>query len=182
MAKNAPIGRVIATSGKRLNAAGSRMDWALIQVVGDKTRNHPPFRAKPHHLATSNHEGAKYFFEINPDSLIRQFGTMKKDSWVIKNGRTTGVTTAVVNDMGRFVSWENEDIESVEVGVFGLSSEFIHYGDSGSFVVDWRGALVGLPIGMDSSASSFGAGFVTPIAAIQADVKSMTNGLLSIDL
>lgn len=42
MAKNAPIGRVVATSGKRLKAAGRKMDWALIQVIDDKTRNRPP--------------------------------------------------------------------------------------------------------------------------------------------
>lgn len=88
----------------------------------------------------------------------------------------------VVNDMGRIVSWDNENIESVEVEVFGLSNEFIHYGNSGSFVVDRQGTLVGLLIGIDSSTSSYGAGFVTPIAAIQADVKSMTSGILSLDI
>lgn len=181
MAKNEPIGRVVASSGKRLNAAGRKMDWALIPVVGDKIRNYPSSPANLHPKALFP-EGGKACYEVNPDSLIRKFGTVKKDSWVIKNGRTTGVSSAIVNDMGRVVSWENEDIESVEMEVFGLASEFIHYGDSGSFVVDRRGALVGLLIGMDSSASSFGAGFVTPIAAIQADVKLMTNGLLSIDL
>lgn len=49
--------------------------------------------------------------------------------------------------MGRTVSWKDEDIESAEVEVFGLSSEFVHYGDFGSFVVDRHGALLGYSLG-----------------------------------
>lgn len=65
---------------------------------------------------------------------------MKKNSWVIRNGRTTEVTTGIVNDMERITSCENGDIVSVEVKVFGIWNEFVRYGDSGSVVV---GALVG---------------------------------------
>lgn len=81
MAKNAPIGRVVATSGKRLNAAGRRMDWALIQVIDDKTRNRPPSpkNLRPAELYCFLYpEGGKVYYEVTPDSLIRQFGTMKK--------------------------------------------------------------------------------------------------------
>ena len=92
------------------------------------------------------------------------------------------MTAGEVNCMMRIVSWNDEDIQSNEVEVLGLSTDFVHYGDSGSFVVDCHEALVGLLIGMDSSSSAFGAGFVTPITAIQADVKSRTNGFLSIAL
>lgn len=46
--------------------------------------------------------------------------------------------------------------------------------------MDHEGALVGLLIGMDRSASSFRAGIVTPTDEIQANVKSETNGILSV--
>lgn len=41
---NPPIGQVIAASGIRLNSNRRRMDWALIQVPGTKSRNNPPPR------------------------------------------------------------------------------------------------------------------------------------------
>ena len=56
MAKNAQIGRVIATSVKRLNAAGRKMD-TLIQVVGNNTRILPPSPAKLHSEALFPVEG-----------------------------------------------------------------------------------------------------------------------------
>ncbi len=181
MIKNAPIGRVVATSDNRLNAAGKRMDWALIQVVGNKTRNRPPSPADLRSTAVFTKRGRVYY-EVTQDSLIHQFGDMEQNAWVVKNGRTAVVTAGEVNHMTRIVLWSDENIQSDEVEVFGLSTDFVHYGDSGSFVVDCHGALVGLFIGMDSSSSAFEAGFVTPIAAIQADVKSRTNGFLNIDL
>lgn len=63
-----------------------------------------------------------------------------------------------------------------------MFSEFVHNEDSSAFVVDQQGALVGLLIGMDSSASSFGVGFLTSISASQADAKSMTRGFLSFNV
>lgn len=88
MAKNAPIGRVVATSGKRLNAAGRRMDWALIQVIDDKDEKSSsiPKKPPPGGIILFIPEGGKIYYEVTPDSLIRQFGTMKKDSWVKRTG------------------------------------------------------------------------------------------------
>lgn len=71
--------------------------------------------------------------------------------------------------------------EAEEVEVIGLTDVFANYGDSGSFVCDETGALVGLLFAMDLSAGEYGGWFVTPVAEIQADVKAMTNGSLSID-
>lgn len=157
------------------------MDWALIQVVGNKTRNRPPSPADLHPREKIIERG-KVHYAVTQDSLIRQFGAMEQKAWVVKNGRTTFVTVGEVNSMTRIISWSGENIESDEVEVFGLSADFVHYGDLGSFVLYCHGALVGLLIGMELSSSAFGTGFVTPIAAIQADVKSRTNGVLSIDL
>lgn len=91
-ARNPPIRQVVATSGRRLKAAGRRMDWALLtQVVGDKTKNYPPSPAKLHSVAFP--EGGAGYYKVTPGSLISQFGTIKKDYWLIKNGRTTQITT-----------------------------------------------------------------------------------------
>ena len=85
------------TSGRRLNAAGRRMDWALLtQVAGDKTKNYPPSPAKLHSVAFP--EGGAGYYKVTPGSLISQFETMKKDYWLIKNGRTTQITTRYGKD------------------------------------------------------------------------------------
>lgn len=98
---------------------------------------------------------------ITADSIIRQFGVMKKDSWVVKNGQTTAVTSGKVNSMTRTIQWDNSSLlkESEEVEVIGLTDVFAHYRDSGSFVCDETGALVWLLIGMDLSAGEYGGGF-----------------------
>ncbi|MCJ1347168.1 hypothetical protein MMC31_005389 [Peltigera leucophlebia] len=180
-----PIGQVIAASGNRCNPDGRRMDWALIQVPGNTSRNNPP----PHD--TLNDQSLKAFNELNlgsykkitEDSVVRQFGSMSKGSWVVKRGRTSGTTTAIVNGMTRTVKWDRESSELVsrEVEVYGMTDDFAFSGDSGSFVCDHNGALVGLLIGSETCAGSFGCGFVTPIAEIQADVKKKTGGFLSLD-
>lgn len=181
---NPPIGQVIAASGIRLNSNRRRMDWALIQVPGTKSRNNPPPRTglRLDDRAAFPKYGQESYM-ITADSIIRQFGVMKKDSWVVKNGRTTAVTSGKVNSMTRTIQWDSSFLlkESEEVEVIGLTDVFAHYGDSGSFVCDETGALVGLLFAMDLSAGEYGGGFVTLIMEIQADVKVMTNGFLSID-
>lgn len=182
---NPPIGQVIAASGIRLNSNRRRMDWALVQVPGTTSRNNPPPRTglRLDDRAAFPKYGQESYM-ITADSIIRHFGDMKKDSWVIKNGRTTAVTSGIVNSMTRTIQWNNSSLlkESAEVEVIGLTDVFAHYGDSGSFVCDETGSLVGLLIGMDTSAGEYGGGFVTPIMEIQADVNLMTNGFLSIDI
>lgn len=97
IANNKPIGWVIATSGTKSNAAGRGMGRALMEVEGDKMGSYPPSPAKLHFAAFP--VGGAGYYNVNQDSLIRQLSTMKKNSWIIKNARTTEVTTGIVNDM-----------------------------------------------------------------------------------
>lgn len=50
--------------------------------------------------------------------------------------------------------------------VFGKGDTSAHYGDSGSFVCDINGVLVGLLFPMDLGAGGSGCGYVTPIREI----------------
>lgn len=115
---NPPIGQVIAASGIRLNSNRQRMDWALIQVPGTKRRNNPPPRTGfrlDNRVAFPKYGQEGYM--ITADSIIRQFGVMRKDSWVVKNRRTTAVTSGKVNSMTRTIQWDNSSLvsESEEV-------------------------------------------------------------------
>lgn len=83
--------------------------------------------------------------------------------------------------MTRTVRWDNFVPESVEVEVIGEGDWFASFGDSGSFVCDMNGALVGLLFARDQSRGDYGCGYVTPIREIQADVKAMTGGILTLD-
>ena len=55
-------------------------------------------------------------------------------------------------------------------------------GDSGAFVVNEHGHLVGLLIAVAKESTSFNTAYITPFDAIQAHIKEMTNGgFLSFD-
>lgn len=168
-----PIGHVIATSGHRLNENSRRMDWAIIQVSGRMTENKPPPAAYLTELGYPRFGPAGY--RVTPDSIIQETCEIRPGSWVVKNGKSTGVTSGKVNRLTRLVQWENQQ-ESEEVDVVGLTKNFAQAGDSGSFVVDEDGNLVGLLIATDLITS---CGLVTPMKELLADVKAMTGGYLT---
>lgn len=167
------IGNVIATSGHRLNENSRRMDWAIIQVSGRMTENKPPPAAHLTDLGYPRFGPAGY--RVTSDSIIQQTCEIRPGSWVVKNGKSTGVTSGRVSRLTRLVQWENQQ-ESEEVDVVGLTKDFAQAGDSGSFVVDEDGNLVGLLIATDLITS---CGLVTPIEELLADVKAMTGGYLT---
>ena len=183
LSANLVIGKVIAASGVRISKHVRRMDWALISTTGPLAKNKPP----PHsafsgQMPVAFPKGRVYAYKINEDFCVWQFAPLQLDSWVAKTGRTSGVTSGVVNNMQRLVHWlEYGDLVSKEVEVMGLVTNFASAGDSGSMVTDELGNLVGILIGRDSCAREFDVGFVTPIFDIQADVREKTGGFLSID-
>ena len=181
---NPPIGQVIAASGMRTNGNGRRMDWVLIEVPGKTSRNNPPPRTS-HTPRNSNDSTWPENYKITTDSVIRQFDNMSKGLWVVKQGRTTETTFGRVNKMSRTVKWSlpNQQFfrQSQEVEVHGIGDAFAYRGDSGSFVCDENGALVGLLFAMDLGKGAYGCGYVTPIREIQADVKATTGGFLTLD-
>lgn len=169
-----PIGNIIAASGHRLNECRHRMDWVLFQVSGCIAENRPPpadcleYQSYP--------EFGPQGYRVTQDSIITNISEVIPGSWVVKRGKTTGVTSGYINRMPRIIQWEDQQ-ESEEVDVVGLIQDFVQGGDSGSFVVDEFGNLVGLLIATDRVTS---CAFVTPIGEILADVKTITGGNLTI--
>ena len=167
-------------SGLRINEARRRMDWALVESPDTFTTNKPP-PADSFPSAAQQHYPQKYRASV--DSKVRQFGRMALGDWVAKRGRSSNDTSGIVNRMRRLVHWDNHhDLISEEVEVFGLMRDFADHGDSGAFVTNVRGELVGLLIGRDSNASDFDIGFVTPIEDIQQDIKELSGGFLSLEV
>lgn len=169
-----PIGHIIAASGHRLNENCHRMDWALIQVTSFITENRPPPAT---HLNDRGYpKSGPFMYLFTRDSIITNLCEIIPGSWAVKNGKSTGVTSGYINRMPRTIQWDDQQ-ESEEVDFVGLIHNFVQTGDSGSFVVDESGNLVGLLIAIDLVTS---CAFVTPIREILADVKAMTGGNLTI--
>lgn len=177
-----PIGHMIATSGYRLNENCHRMDWALIQVSSCITENKPPSAATLRRKCWNGLEHGEddkifvYKGNVTPDSIITNLGEITPGSWAAKHGKTTGATSGYINRMPRIIQWDDQQ-ESEEVDFVGWVRNFAQAGDSGSFVVDELGNLVGLLIATDPVTS---CAFVTPIGEVLADVKAMTGGNLTI--
>ena len=169
------IGQVIAASGVRINAAGRRMDWALILTYSTMTKNVlPPNKALKTRSAYPMNDPLAY--RVSEGEVVHGVGKMAVNDWLIKNGRTSGVTTGFVNRMGREVNWGTVEMTSCEAEVIGQANNFANYRDSGSMVTNQHGNMVGLLIGKDACSSDFDAGFVTPFQDIQEDVSLYTNG------
>lgn len=133
------IGNVFAFSGLRKNASNRRMDWALFDTPETHPRNKPP----PKSAYTTNvqfPEGLSFAYTLTEDSYVRNIGVMKQDSWVAKTGRTSGVTSGIVNSMKKFVHWQQHGTFcSEEIEVIGLGKDFARGGDSGSIVTNKSG-------------------------------------------
>ncbi|EFQ99420.1 hypothetical protein MGYG_02430 [Nannizzia gypsea CBS 118893] len=170
------IGNVIFASGHR-RTADTRLDWALISSPKTFTANkptpgdaiQPPFEL-PYNEA----------YTQNADSKVTQFAQPRLGDWVTKRGRSTGYTTGEVNHMHREVQWPSGET-TFEIEILSYTANFSAPGDSGSFVTNVRGELVGMMFAIDCRAGQFDVAFVTPIEVIQDDVKRMTGGFLSLD-
>lgn len=92
--------------------------------------------------------------------------SIAKKSVVKKIGRTTGLTSGVVTatEVGRFfVDYQNGPAAfEGQIEVTGLSGAFAAHGDSGSLVVNERGAAVGLVFAV----SETGVAYVNPIGPV----------------
>jgi hypothetical protein len=172
------IGRVIYASGRQIKN-GQRLDWALIESPDTFSPNKPPprlaFESSPFEMPSDMD------YSQNADSKVGNFGRAKKGDWVAKRGRTTAVTSAIVNRMDRTVQWASGKT-TVEIELMSPWGDIVAGGDSGSIVTNSQGELVGMIIGKDGDAREFDIGIMTPIAFIQQHVKEMTNGgFLSLD-
>lgn len=171
-----PLGHVIAASGQRVNENRHRMDWALIQISGCIGKNRPP-PIGPY--AISRDVPKDYIpseFRFAADFTITNFSEVIPGAWVMKMGKSTRATAGFINRMPRIIQWEDQQ-ESEEVDVVGFLQEYVLGGDSGSFVIDVNGNLVGLLIAADLVTS---CAFITPIGEVLADANAITGGNLTL--
>ncbi|KAJ5506820.1 hypothetical protein N7453_005777 [Penicillium expansum] len=86
---------------------------------------------------------------------LDEFGSLHEDTYYIKQGRTIDVTGGVCNGVLPVCKWatgydingnsvDNKNIRTEEFMIIGVQDRFNESGDSGSFVVDSTGAVVGL--------------------------------------
>ncbi|KAI4126486.1 MAG: hypothetical protein LQ347_004953 [Umbilicaria vellea] len=169
------IGYVIAASGVRVNSRGRRMDWALILSPDTYRKNTLPSNATLTNRAAYP-VGGLTAYKVAEGEEVRGFSQMKADAWLVKKGRTSGVTSGWVSKLDRLVQWESIKTVSYEHEVTGLVEDFADPGDSGSMVTDEHGGLAGILIGKDLCSNDLDPGFVTPFHEIHEDVMLYTNG------
>lgn len=167
------IGHLISASGYRLNDNRHRMDWALIQVSSYMAKNRPPLKD---FLESHTFDPNAPHYNVTPDSIITNLCDLIPGSWAVKGGKCTGSTCGDINRLPRIIQWDDGQ-ESEEADFVGWAQNFAQAGDTGSFVVDSFGNLVGLLIAADPVTS---CAFVTPIREVVADVKAMTGGNLTL--
>ncbi|KAL8830716.1 MAG: hypothetical protein Q9191_001278 [Dirinaria sp. TL-2023a] len=170
------IGSVLYYSGVRKNSKGRRMDWALFETESTWTENIPPSAASFANPASRfpSSASAEVFYEPDASTRIRRFGKMQLGGWVVKSGRTTSDTSGEVNHLRRSINWQAHNrFISEEIEVMGLNSDFVDGGDSGSWVSNEEGELVGMLIAKDSNASNYNIGFVSDIGDIQEDFEAL---------
>lgn len=172
-----PIGRVLAASGYQVNKDKRRMDWALIESPATYSQNLAP-----------NGEGLgerqllpSCSYDIGEGFVIQETAKFGLYDFVIKKGRTSGITTGFVNKMHRVVRWATHGgNETEETEIMGVGQDFAEHGDSGSLITDAKGRLVGLLFAKDACASDFDIGFMTPIQDLEENVRERTGATLSL--
>lgn len=167
------IGHLISASGYRLNDTCHRMDWALIQVSSYMEKNRPPL-GESLQLRAIDLNAPPY--KVTEDSIVTELCNPIPGSWAIKDGKSTGPTSGYINRLPRIIQWDDQQ-ESEEVDFVGWVDNFAQAGDTGSFVLDTFGNLIGLLIAADPVNS---CAFVTPIREVVADIKAMTGGNLTL--
>ncbi|EFR03562.1 hypothetical protein MGYG_06558 [Nannizzia gypsea CBS 118893] len=168
------IGKVLLASGHQVRN-NRRVDWALIESPETYSNNRPPQISQGRFRMPPN----PHVYNPRPDAKIRQFDYWKKDEWVVKLGRST-LTSGVVNGMKR-VEW-GPGYVTEETELMSDYTDMAIDGDSGSFVVNKQGHLLGMLFAVCKEPTSYHTAYMTPFNEIQAHVKEMTNGgFLSFD-
>lgn len=104
---------------------------------------------------------------------------MSRGDTVILFGKASGMTVGTFSAIKSSVSWSEHKGPTTECVVAGVDGyTFAEFGDSGAFVVDKSGALVGLLI---AGSRAIGTGYVTPIQAVWDDIRTQTGHEIEVD-
>ncbi|KAM5447311.1 hypothetical protein MaudCBS49596_006075 [Microsporum audouinii] len=169
------IGKVLLASGYQVRN-NHRLDWALVESPETFSYNKPPSinQDKSFKLPMT---GPRY--NLHPDAKVKQLDFVKEGDWVVKSGRTT-LTSATVSSM-KAVTWAS-GYTTEEIELISEDADVAAEGDSGSFVINVRGDLVGLLFAVNKQSGRFDTAYMTPFSLIQDQIKEMTNGgFLSLD-
>ncbi|OAL69925.1 hypothetical protein A7D00_5964 [Trichophyton violaceum] len=161
------IGKVLLASGHQVKD-NHRLDWALIESPETFSSNRfPSAHQDSFALPTA---GAPY----RPhDAKITQFGIPKEDDWVVRIGRNT-IASASISSMKK-VEWLS-GVFTQEIELLSEDDDVADERDSGSFVVDREGNLVGMILAVYRSPFRFHTAYMMTFDSIQSHIKNMTNG------
>lgn len=176
---NRDLGAVVVASGKRVGDYGGRLDWGLFQVRADPfPRNHPVADSEilPGYSGTDN-------YAVSSQDIIEEFADICANGFVVKRGRTTNATCGVVNGTTTSIDWTASSAAAIETTKeweitstrHGKPDIFSLGGDSGAWVTDSFGRLVGVIMGGNNAADRISS-LIMPIKEVLKDITRMTNG------
>jgi hypothetical protein len=151
------LGDVHSASGLLVNG-GRVIDWAFVKLTPEAERaffraNQMPEVPK-NQMPRSSPSGPPPAL-VAAGTRLDEFSYLQKDTYYIKQGRTTNVTGGVCNGVVAVCNWktrydindntvDGKDLSTEEFMIIGVQGSFLDSGDSGSFVVDSTGAVAGL--------------------------------------
>ncbi|KAI9759914.1 MAG: hypothetical protein M1840_003071 [Geoglossum simile] len=168
------FGHVFAASGFHRSPENHQMDWALIEI--DEKRRPPNSRVPTH-----DKKGREL---VALDKLYRPTGPPTLETSVWKKGRTTEFTRGMISHLKVDVFPDGmasgqPSTEWVIVDERGTRNWwFSEAGDSGSMVVNHDSQLVGLLIG---GCEALCFTYMTPYAALVADIEQKTGGIVELE-
>lgn len=154
------FGHVLATSGYATAPEGCLLDWVLVAVsdrrVGKNVIPSPP---------------GGFRMIVLPGDVVWQVGQLVLYEDLMMLGNVSGATCGRYNHIKSNVFWNDQTHPTAEHVICGRLSTFGQCGDSGAFVLDHFGRLVGMLV---AGQSKEGWGYVTPIEAVFADIERKT--------
>ena len=183
--KNVIPGTTVASSGYRIGSHSSKMDWAIVEVPLNRfasnvapNKNDVPYRHGP------GMEGSKDDYKL-PLGSVGKIASIKPGDWLIMRGRASGYSTGIVNAVDVSVNcWPLRNWVTTDVSVLGTLAHvaappvFGRPGDSGSWVYNKNGEIVGLQISAEVGAKKwdFDDTIISRITHVLEDMERVTNG------
>lgn len=108
---------------------------------------------------------------MGPGDAVNEFGVMKLGDQLMLFGRVSGVKFGEVDAIISDIKWQEQPSLTKERAVCtGNGETFCKEGDSGSFVLNGDGQLVGILVDWNI----MGQAYVTPIQAFIDDIRAQT--------